>query len=263
MTSDIVEEAAESQECGLRVDGLSAAYPSRSRWHPSPVIVENVSFALEPGKSTIAACVAGLLSPATGTITLDGVDVTRRSSGRRTAAQRRIQMVFQNSSASLNPRRSVGYSVGLPLVCAGQTNVQRKVSDLLVQVGLRTTDAARLPHEFSGGQRQRLNIARALALNPDLIICDEPTSGLDVSVQAQICNLLLEIASGNNTSYIFISHDLAVVQTMTERVLVVNRGTVVDSCESSALARSQNIHTQALINAIPGNGGQALAAGEL
>jgi peptide/nickel transport system ATP-binding protein len=257
------------QQRGLSVMGLSARYPSRSRRHPSPMIVEDIGFTLEPGqslglvgesgsgKSTIALCVAGLLATAEGSITLDGVDVSKKSLGRRTPAQRRIQMVFQSSSGCLNPRRTVGHSVGLPLVCAREPDVKRRVSDLLEQVGLRAADAQRLPHEFSGGQRQRVNIARALALNPDVIVCDEPTTGLDVSVQAQICNLLLEIARIKKTSYLFISHDLAVVQLMTERVMVLNHGRVVDSCESSKLPRSQNIYTQMLIDAIPGNGGRA------
>jgi ABC-type glutathione transport system ATPase component len=235
------------------------------------MIVEDIAFTLEPGqslglvgesgsgKSTIALCVAGLLAPAEGSITLDGVDVSKKPLGRRTAAQRRIQMVFQSSSGCLNPRRTVGHSVGLPLVCARHPDVERRVIDLFGQVGLRAADIERLPHEFSGGQRERVNIARALALSPDVIVCDEPTSGLDVSVQAQICNLLLEIARTNNTSYLFISHDLAVVQLMTERVMVLNRGRIVDSCESSRLPRSQNIYTQMLIDAIPGNGGQARA----
>jgi peptide/nickel transport system ATP-binding protein len=250
------------QQRGLSVVGLAARYPSRSGRQLSPMIVEDIAFTLEPGqslglvgesgsgKSTIAACVAGLLAPAEGSITLDGVDVSKTSSGPRTAAQRRIQMVFQSSSGSLNPRRSVGHSVGLPLVCGRHPDVQGRVAELLDQVGLRAADAQRLPHEFSGGQRQRLNIARALALKPDVIVCDEPTSGLDVSVQSQICNLLLEIARTENTSYLFISHDLAVVQIMTERVMVLNRGRIVDSCESSILPRSQNIYTQVLIDAI-------------
>ena len=264
---------APDQRGGLNVEGLAARYPSRSRRHKSPLIVDEISFSIEPGqslglvgesgsgKSTIAACVAGLLAPAEGSITLDGVDVSKASSRRRTAAQRRIQMVFQSSSGSLNPRRTVAHSVGLPLVCGREPDVRRRVVDLLEQVGLRAADADRFPHEFSGGQRQRLNIARALALDPDVIVCDEPTSGLDVSVQAQICNLLLEIARSRNTSYLFISHDLAVVQMMTEQVMVLSRGRIVDSCESSLLPRSRNIYTQMLIDAIPGNGGQAGAKG--
>jgi ABC-type glutathione transport system ATPase component len=262
MMLQAVGGAGPDQKMGLSVVGLAARYPSRSRRQVSPLIVEDIAFRLEPGrslglvgesgsgKSTIAACVAGLLAPAEGSVTLDGVDVSKASGGRRTAAQRRIQMVFQSSSGSLNPRRTVGRSVGLPLVCARQPNVRGRVNELLEQVGLRAADADRLPHEFSGGQRQRLNIARALALNPDVIICDEPTSGLDVSVQSQICNLLLEIARTNNTSYLFISHDLAVVQIMTEHVIVLNRGRIVDSCESSTLSRSQNVYTQVLIDAI-------------
>jgi ABC-type glutathione transport system ATPase component len=273
MSLETTQGTASGQTLGLSVADLSARYPSRSRRRASPMIVSDVSFNLAPGrslglvgesgsgKSTIAACVAGLLAPAEGTVTLDGIDVSKASSGRRTGAQRRIQMVFQNSSASLNPRRTVGHSVGLPLLCAGQSGIYRKVADLLEQVGLRAADAERYPHEFSGGQRQRLNIARALALAPDVIICDEPTSGLDVSVQAQICNLLLEIARTNNTSYLFISHDLAVVQMMTEHVIVLRRGQVVDSCESIGLLRSTNAYTQASIDAIPGNRGRARDGG--
>jgi ABC-type glutathione transport system ATPase component len=271
MSLQVVGGVGRDQKLGLCVEGLAARYPSRSRRHMSPVIVEDIAFTIEPGKSlglvgesgsgktTIAACVAGLLALANGSVTLDGVDVSKTSSGRRTAAQRRIQMVFQSSSGSLNPRRKVGHSVGLPLRCGRHGDVQRGVSELLERVGLRPTDAERFPHEFSGGQRQRLNIARALAVNPDIIVCDEPTSGLDASVQAQICNLLLEIARTNKTSYLFISHDLAVVQMMTERVLVLNRGRIVDSCESTRLSHSQSVYTQMLLDAIPGNGGQVRA----
>ena len=271
MSLEAVAGVGPDQKRGLSVAGLAARYPSRSRRHMSPMIVEDIAFTLEPGqslglvgesgsgKSTIAACVAGLLAPAEGSITLDGVDVAKTSSGRRTAAQRRIQMVFQSSLGSLNPRRTVGHSVGLPLVCGRHPDVKGRVIDLLEQVGLRAADAERFPQEFSGGMQQRVNIARALALNPDVIVCDEPTSGLDVSVQAQICNLLLEIARANNTSYLFISHDLAVVQIMTERVMVLNRGRIVDSCESSMLPRSQNIYTQMMIDDIPGNGGKGPA----
>lgn len=254
-------------ERGLVVERLSKAYPSRSRGRQAAVpALTDVSFRLLPGeslgivgesgsgKSTIAACVAGLIAPTSGSIRLDGRDIAGSATGRRNPAHGRIQMVFQNSSGSLNPRRHVGHSVGLPLICAGQPNVERRVDELLERVGLRPSDAGRYPHEFSGGQRQRLNIARALALNPDIIICDEPTSGLDVSIQAQICELFLDVARQDQTSYIFISHDLAVVQMMTGRLLVVNQGSIVEELNSADLLRATNPYTRALIEAIPGNG---------
>ncbi len=161
-------------------------------------------------------------------------------------------MIFQSSSASLNPTRTVGQSIGLPLRCHGDKRPNSTVAELLERVGLSAADAARYPHSLSGGQKQRVNIARALALEPEVIVCDEPTSGLDVSVQALICNLLADIATSGRTSFVFISHDLAVIQRMTTELLVLSEGTIVDRLRSEDLLDSTNQHTRALIDAIPG-----------
>lgn len=250
----------------LKVDGLSKTYGgSRRGSAQGNHVLKSVSFELAlgesigivgesgSGKTTLGNCIAGLVKPTAGTITLDGLPLSSPRRRRRPALDMRVQMVFQNSAGSLNPAKPVGHSLGLPLRCAGRRDVERAVGDLLEQVGLHRSDGGRLPAEFSGGQRQRINIARALALRPDVIICDEPTSGLDVSVQAHICALLQDLAEDIGTSFIFITHDLAVVQLMANRILVMNQGAVVDDVLAHDFVRSENAYTRALLDAIPGN----------
>ncbi|MGH7093216.1 MAG: ABC transporter ATP-binding protein, partial [Stellaceae bacterium] len=185
------------------------------------------------GKSTVARCLVGLYPPSAGRITFDGVDLDRLNH-RKTAAplRRRMQMIFQDPYASLNPRWRVRRIVAEPLVTHGlvktDTELRERVAELLRQVRLSPADGGKFPHEFSGGQRQRISIARALASNPEFLICDEPTSALDVSVQAQILNLMQELQAQFGLTYLFISHNLAVIYQVSDRVGVMYLGRLVE-----------------------------------
>ncbi len=208
------------------------------------------------GKSTIARMAVGLLAPSSGTVTIDGVDLNDNSldSNQRQALRRRIQMVFQSPYASLNPRWRVGAILAEPLQAFGlaQGRENERVKELLEQVGLSVTDAKRYPHEFSGGQRQRISIARALASEPEFIICDEPTSALDVSVQAQVLNLLKQLQRDLGLTYLFITHDLAVVATMARHIGVLQSGKLVEEGECEALfANPKTEYTRMLIDSAP------------
>ncbi len=211
------------------------------------------------GKSTLARTIMGLYRPAAGRILFDGGDIGQRKWGRRRNARaitRRLQMIFQDPQQSLNPRSRVGRIVEEPLLVhgvKGREERRARVRALLEKVGLRADAGERLPHEFSGGQRQRIGIARALALTPDLVICDEPVSALDLSVQAQVLNLLADLQDELKLSYLFISHDLAVVRHMASRVVVMYLGRVVESGPVSLLwDRALHPYTKALIAAAPG-----------
>jgi peptide/nickel transport system ATP-binding protein len=192
------------------------------------------------GKSTLARCAAGLLAPTAGSITFSG---------------RRLQMIFQNPYASLNPRWRVFDIVAEPVRAYGLARgpaLERRLHDLLDMVGLVAADGRRFPREFSGGQRQRISIARALASEPDLIICDEPTSSLDVSVQAQILNLLKQLQRELGLSYLFISHNLPVVYQMADRVAVMYLGKIVETAPAERLfAAPDHPYTRALLAAVP------------
>jgi peptide/nickel transport system ATP-binding protein len=192
------------------------------------------------GKSTVARLIVGLYAPTEGRIAFTG---------------RRMQMIFQDPYASLNPRWRVKDIVAEPIVVLGleeEKSIHERVSDLLVQVGLSPDDAERYPHEFSGGQRQRISIARALAGEPDLLLCDEPTSALDVSVQAQILNLMTELQRRLSLTYVFISHNLAVVSQVADRVGVMYLGRIVELGSSSSLfARPRHPYTRMLLDAVP------------
>ncbi len=207
------------------------------------------------GKSTLARVLLRLVEPDSGSLQFDGADL--RGAGREALRARRrdMQLIFQDPYASLDPRMSVGAIVGEPLAIhrIGSARQRRdKVAELLDLVGLGPDAAARFPHEFSGGQRQRIGIARAIALEPKLIIADEPVSALDVSIQSQILNLLLELKERLRLSYIFISHDLAVVEHVSDRVAVMYLGRIVETAATAALyARPSHPYTQALISAIP------------
>src|SRR6202040_3810160 len=185
------------------------------------------------GKSTIARCVAGILKPTAGTITFMSVDLAAAREGRAARAHRRhLQMIFQDPYASLNPRWRVGRIIAEPLVTHGlitdKGELRARVGELLEQVRLSAADGEKFPHEFSGGQRQRISIARALAANPEFLVCDEPTSALDVSVQAQILNLMKDLQRRLGLTYLFISHNLAVIYQMSDRVGVMYLGRLVE-----------------------------------
>lgn len=207
------------------------------------------------GKSTVARLIAGLYRPTRGDVKIDGNDVTRPKDRTR-AVRRRLTMIFQDPQASLNPRWRVHDIIAEPIKAFGLANgkaeISKRVDELLEQVGLNGADGEKFPHEFSGGQRQRISIARALASKPDLILCDEPTSALDVSVQAQILNLMRDLQDELGLTYLFISHDLAVVHHMSDKVAVMYLGRFVEVADSAALfANPQHPYTRLLLETIP------------
>ena len=204
------------------------------------------------GKSTIARAVAGIYRPTRGTIRMDGEDITSGPKRSR-AVRRRLSMIFQDPTASLNPRWRAQAIIGEPLKTLGSAGGKAtSPGELLEQVGLSASDGARYPHEFSGGQRQRISIARALACRPDLVLCDEPTSALDVSVQAQILNLMIELQRELGLSYLFISHDLAVVNHMANRIAVMYLGRFCEVAATDALfEQPRHPYTQMLLAAVP------------
>ena len=207
------------------------------------------------GKSTVAKTVMKLIEPTSGEIRVGGVDVTHLSPGEMWPHRRRIQTVFQDPYSSLNPRLTAGEIIGEPLgnfgIAHGKERRER-VLDLLARVGLRAESMGRYVHEFSGGQRQRLGIAKALAVQPDVIVADEPVSALDVSVQAQVLNLLIELQDQLGLTYLFISHDLAVVRHISHRVAVMYLGRIVEMTTKAELFRNpQHPYTEALLSAAP------------
>ena len=206
------------------------------------------------GKSTLGKAILKLVPIAGGEIMVDGVDIAPLDRGQLNEMRRKVQMIFQDPYGSLNPRSTVGRSVAQPLVIAGwnaEATAQR-VDTLLGWVGLPSDARQRYPHEFSGGQRQRIGIARALALSPKLIICDEPVSALDVSVRAQVINLLEDLKSRLGVSYLFISHDLSVVEHIADRVAVMYLGTLAEIGGRDQIWRNpQHPYTKALLAAAP------------
>ena len=208
------------------------------------------------GKSTVAQVVARLLEPTGGTIHFDGQDVCSLTKEETRQLRRRIQIVFQDPYASLNPRMTVGEIVSeawrvFPDILE-RRRWRDRTAELLQRVGLHASDSARYPHQFSGGQRQRIGIARALAPNPEFIICDEPVSALDVSVQAQVINLLADLQQDFQLSYLFIAHDLSVVRHVCNRVMVMYLGKVIETGKTQAVyERPTHPYTQALLSAVP------------
>lgn len=209
------------------------------------------------GKSTVAKMVVGLLEPTSGRVEIDDVPITgRHDAAERRALRRRIQMIFQDPYASLNPRWRVGRIIAEPMLALSVVNSKQEadeeVARLLALVGLTPADRRKFPHEFSGGQRQRIAIARALASKSEFIVCDEPTSALDVSVQAQILNLMRDLQEQLGLTYLLISHNLAVVRHMANRIGVMHFGKLVEVEESRQLFRQPaHDYTRMLINAVP------------
>ena len=255
----------------LEVEGLKKYFPVRrgflQRTRAQIRAVDGVSFALEPGetlclvgesgsgKSTIGRLVLRLIEPTEGSVRLDGHDITRLSREEMRPWRKRAQIVFQDPYASLNPRLTAGRIVAEPLEnypdASGPEHAER-VAWLFERVGLRSEMAGRYPFEFSGGQRQRLGLARALALNPSLIIADEPVSALDVSVQAQVLNLMMDLQEDLKLAYLFISHDLGVVEQIGHRVAVMYLGRIVEIADKEELfARPLHPYTRALLAAAP------------
>jgi peptide/nickel transport system ATP-binding protein/oligopeptide transport system ATP-binding protein len=207
------------------------------------------------GKSTLGKVVMKLLEPTSGTILLGGTDVTHLDPGAMWPHRRQIQLVFQDPYSSLNPRLSAGTIVGEPLENFGLargSDKDRRVAELFKRVGLRPEAMRKYPHEFSGGQRQRLGIAKALAVNPDVIVADEPVSALDVSVQAQVLNLLIDLQDEYRLTYLFISHDLGVMRHVSHRIAVMYLGRIVELTDKRTLfSRPLHPYTEALLAAAP------------
>jgi oligopeptide/dipeptide ABC transporter ATP-binding protein len=213
------------------------------------------------GKSTLGRCILRLIEPSAGSVRFEGQELTGRSQRELRPVRKQLQIVFQDPYSSLNPRMTVRDTVGEPLrihrLTRGAQEESARVAELLAQVGLRADFMRRYPHELSGGQRQRVGIARALAVRPKLIVCDEPVSALDVSVQAQIINLLKDLSEALGLSYLFIAHDLSVVELMSQRVAVMYLGRIVELADVKELyANPRHPYTRALLSAIP-----SLAAG--
>jgi oligopeptide/dipeptide ABC transporter ATP-binding protein len=218
------------------------------------------------GKSTLARMAVGLEPPSAGTVRVDGLDPWVGDAAARRKLPRLVQMIFQDPYASLNPRLPVGWTVAEGLRAMGEGSARQRrerVLELLAQVGLAPEHARRFPHQFSGGQRQRVAVARALALSPRLIVCDEPVSALDVSVQAQVINLLADLRDRLGLAYLFISHDLAVVGHVSDRVAVMYLGRIVETAPARALYDGPlHPYTRALLAAAPTVApGARLAAG--
>ena len=254
----------------LEVQNLKVHFPVKhglfSRAREFVKAVDDVSFTIAPGetlglvgesgcgKTTLGRAIVRLVNPTSGKILFDNQDLAHLNGAALRA--RHVQMIFQDPFGSLNPRMTVEDIIGAPLdiheLAEGKAARHARVVELLQAVGLDAAYAQRYPHEFSGGQRQRIGIARALAVEPKLIVCDEPVSALDVSVQAQIINLLQDLQQQRGIAYLFIAHDLAVVEHISHRVMVMYLGKIVESAEAKEVIRApKHPYTQALISAVP------------
>ncbi|MCL4747349.1 MAG: ATP-binding cassette domain-containing protein, partial [Burkholderiaceae bacterium] len=207
------------------------------------------------GKSTLGRAILCLNEPTSGRVEFDGVELTALPAAELKAMRRRMQIIFQDPYASLNPRKTVAEIVGLPLKLHGVArggDARDRVAAMIENVGLRAEHLGRYPHEFSGGQRQRIGIARALILSPKFLVCDEPVSALDVSIQAQILHLLETLRRELGLTYLFVSHDIAVIGYVSNRIAVMYLGEIVESGPTRLILESpRHPYTQALLSAIP------------
>lgn len=265
MTASLAKQADREPPI-LDVRGLSKQFPGRGGEAPVQA-VRDVSLSLQRGetlgivgesgcgKSTLARLIMRLIEPSAGEVRFDGTTLTELDAAALRASRRDLQLIFQDPYASLDPRFKVGSIIAEPLAIhrvGDRATRRRRVQELLETVGLEPDAAQRYPHEFSGGQRQRIGIARAIALSPKLLIADEPVSALDVSIQSQILNLLMDLREKLALTYIFISHDLAVVEHISDRVAVMYLGQIVETSDAETLFRAPgHPYTEALISAIP------------
>lgn len=255
----------------LKVDDLHVHFPVRRGLLQRVVdhrrAVDGVSFEIKPGetlglvgesgcgKTTVGRAILRLIPATSGRVTFDGTDVFTQSAAQMRSLRRQMQIIFQDPGGSLNPRMRVGSIIGEPLEVHGivpRDQVQKRVGELLTRCGLWPGAADRYPHEFSGGQKQRIGIARALALEPRLIVCDEPTSALDVSIQSQVLNLLADLQREFKLSYLFISHDMAVIHHACQRIAVMWNGKIVEhGTRDEVIHAPKHAYTQALLSAVP------------
>jgi len=255
----------------LRVTGLKKYFDQRgglfSRSQPSVRAVDGVDFSLTAGgtlglvgesgcgKTTTGRAILRLLEPSAGSVLFEGEEITTLSLSAIRKLRRKMQMVFQDPYASLNPRMTIGATLAEPFAVHGVGSVddrRDRVATLIEKVGLSPDALGRYPHEFSGGQRQRVGIARAIALKPQLVVCDEPVSALDVSIQAQVINLLRDLQEEFGMAYLFISHDLTVVETLCDEVAVMYLGKIVEKAPTALLfERPIHPYTEALLSATP------------
>lgn len=208
------------------------------------------------GKSTLGRCLVGLHKPTRGDILFEGKSILKLSSRERFELCKNIQMVFQDPYSSLDPRHTAADSVSEPMIVhktvKGREQLEKKVLELFHQVGLDIQHMNRYPHEFSGGQRQRLNVARAISIQPKVVVCDEPVSALDVSIQAQVINLLKGLQKKYHLTYVFISHDLSVVKYVSDRIAIMYLGQIVELCNGGDIYKNPlHPYTKALLSAIP------------
>jgi dipeptide transport system ATP-binding protein len=254
----------------LRAEALARHYRSSRGWWRAPAVVKalnGVSFSLQAGrtlavvgesgcgKSTLARQLTLVEPPSSGALFLDGQDAARADAATLARLRRRVQMVFQNPYASLNPRKTIAAALAEPLALNTRLKPAERhaqVLQMLQRVGLRPEHAGRYPHMFSGGQRQRVAVARAMMLGPAVVVADEPTSALDVSIQAQVLNLFMDLQDETRTAYVFISHNLAVVEHVAHEVMVMYLGSAVEQGDKAlVLGRPLHPYTQALLSAVP------------
>ncbi|MFD0901850.1 ATP-binding cassette domain-containing protein [Actinomadura sediminis] len=250
----------------LTVEDLRVSYPGKGFRAPRTEVLKGVSLEVRPGetlgmvggsgsgKTTIGRAILGLAPVRSGSITFAGERIERATGRQRRRLSKDLQVVFQDPYTSLNPSLAIGDTLSEPLLAQGmgRRDARRRVGDLLERVHLPSDAAARLPREFSGGQRQRVAIARALAIGPKLIVCDEPVSALDLTTQRTVLDLLLEIQEQTDVSYLFVSHDLAVVRFVSHRVAVLHRGEIVETGDAARVTEDpRHPYTRSLLLSAP------------